>query len=93
MTDTVRYTIEVATDVREALIAVSKEFKLTQGEIIDELLNHLDREKMIPIFIARRQAKVSAREDKKEDKKKLTNLLRSLTPEQIAELQRRANEK
>jgi len=92
MTETVRYTIETTPDERDDLAVIAKQYKLSQGEIIGCLLRHFDREAMAPVFTAQREAKVAVREDNKKIKK-LVNSLRSLDPEQIAELHRLANEK
>lgn len=81
--DTKRYTIVLSAAHQDKLAAVAKQFKISQGEVIEELLDHAaGLESMAERFTARREEKVAGRTSKKE----LLGKLKSLPAEELAAL-------
>ena len=61
--DTVRYTIEINSTHRDELVALAKQHKLNQGEVMEVLLDHTrGSDKIAELLQAKRESKVSARE-------------------------------
>lgn len=70
-----RFTIESSAEAHAALNATAKEYKLTQGEILELIFSNIDMEKALgPKFRAARRAKVAARDQRKRISKALEHL-------------------
>lgn len=79
-----RYTIILPNDHQARLAVMAKTYKLSQGEILEGLIEHADMEKLGPIFAKMREDKVAGRQSKKELLKRLSKL----DPEQLKALER-----
>ncbi|MEB0029192.1 hypothetical protein QN372_00365 [Undibacterium sp. RTI2.1] len=82
--ETTRYTIIMTKDKQERLAGIAKEFKISQQEVLEVLIDHIGNDNVMadlaPKFFAVRENKVSQREQRKTSFAKL----RKLSPEQIA---------
>ena len=88
----VAYTIKTDAEHQRKLSSLAKDYKITQGEVIEVMLDNLDVETMSEAFKRRREDKVAIRAAAKSltDKPTIALLkkLQSLTPEQQADLLR-----
>lgn len=76
-----RYTIAVSEEHQASLSQLAKKHKLSQGEVIEVMLDRIANDNGAEeAFAARRHDKIV----KRNSKKTLTGKIKSLTPEQIA---------
>ena len=80
--DKIRYTLIVSKDTHEKLTEITKQFKLSQAEVFEILVERADLQQLDPIFTAKREQKVNVRSNSRA----LINKLTKLTPEQLAVL-------
>jgi len=79
-TQRTRYSIDIDGPHREQLAAIAKAYKLSQGEVIETLLDYAGEDDGIkPLFVAKREAKVAARKPKNA----LYQKFKGLTPAQL----------
>jgi hypothetical protein len=83
-----RFTIIVTKEHRVKLNKFAKSYKITQGEVVEVLLDYLERNEDLlrSHFEAKREVKVDGRGKKSE----LFDRFKKLTPEQIALLEKLA---
>lgn len=77
-----RYAIIVEQVVQEKLAKIAKTHKISQGAVVETLMEHADMDKLDAAFKARREAKVAGRTGKTAILKRLSKL----TPEQLEAL-------
>jgi len=79
--DRQRFSIELGDEHRRQLAGYAKSYKLSQGEVLEVLLDRMTLDNELGVALtARREQKVAARSPKKE----LYQQLKNLTPAQIA---------
>jgi hypothetical protein len=78
-----RYTVTVNKLAQSRLASIAKQFKISQGAVMEVLIENADVSTLEPHFIARRQQKVQSRGSKS----KMLEALKNLTPEQKAYLE------
>ena len=87
-----RYTIDIRPESSARLADMAKTSKLTQGEVIEVLLERCERDLgLISAFHEKRHLKVESRERAKAERANLRELyqkLGTLTPEQLAQIER-----
>lgn len=66
MTDSVRYSIIVSPDRQERLADVAKQFHLSQGDVIEVLIDHMNEQTLQQALVAKRDSKVERRGRKKD---------------------------
>lgn len=66
--------------------SLAKTYKITQGEVIEVLLDRVSVTEKDDDFIAKREGKINSRSKHLETEKALLEKIKSLTPEQIAKL-------
>ncbi|MDR9847040.1 hypothetical protein [Herbaspirillum huttiense] len=84
-----RYTIEISPEHQAKLAATAKQHKLSQGEVIEVLLELIDPAVHDPALAKRREEKVVERTAKRAaeaPKKEVLAKFKSLSPEQQAAL-------
>lgn len=83
--ETVRYTIETLPATRDCLATIAKQFKLSQGDVIDVLLeqNKAVLEPLAAALAAKREHKVKARVSRMSPKQALYQQIKSLSPAQL----------
>lgn len=83
----VRYTIDLDPAARERLSKLAKAYQLTQGEVIEVLVEDIDTPEpdtfLDKMLKSKRQEKVEGRVKKR----KLMGVLRKMSPEQLADLE------
>lgn len=79
----VRHTLILPVEYKERLKAIAKKYKLTQGEVVEEMINIFDQTSLPSILEARRTNKTSGRTTKTE----LLKRMKGLSPEQIAAIE------
>ena len=79
----VRYTLILDEKAKDKLLNVAKTYRITQGEVLEVLLNQLNLGLMGQHFEAKRLAK----DDGKTSKTELSKMMRDATPEQLAAIQ------
>jgi len=77
-----RYAIVVEQTVQEKLAKIAKTYKISQGAVVETLMDSADMSKLEEAFKARREAKVAGRTGKTAILKRLSKL----TPEQLEAL-------
>lgn len=80
---TIRYTIEFTKADHAALVAISKQFKITQAEAMGVLIKNANVEQLAPQFEEIRNAKLKERDKKR----KIISKFKALTPEQRAAIE------
>lgn len=76
-----RFSIELGDDHRDVLAGTAKTYKVTQGEVIEVLLDRMTHDNgLCAALAAKREEKVAARRPKKD----LMDQLKNLTPAQLA---------
>ena len=83
----VRFSIDLEEPGRDTLASVAKSVRLTQGEVVDTLLEMYCKpvsDELLAALRQRREDKVAARTPKK----KFMESIRDLSPEQLEELER-----
>lgn len=83
----IRQMFIISTAHKEKLKQLAKSYKLTQGEIIEILLDHVDLSVMEARFEARRAEKVATRRARKPDLLRLIRSDESLSPEKRAAIE------
>lgn len=78
-----RHSIVLTAVARESLSIIAKQYKITQGEVVEAFLDNMEPAVMAPIFGKIRDDKVAARTPKRD----LMAKLRNLTPEQLIALE------
>ena len=85
MQERTRYTIDVTHPAREALSEMAKFYRITQGEVIEVLMERASLDNGLgAALVAKREAKVLARNPKKA----ILDRLKNLSADQLAELER-----
>lgn len=87
-TEKARYTVIMSRDHHQKLKAITDEHIISQAEVIELLLDHMDAKKMDLIFSQFRASKIASRNGNNA----LLNKLRSLTPEQLMLLDKMTKE-
>ena len=84
-----RYTLILPTQYKDKLHALSKEFKITQGEVLETMLDNVGAD-IKDKFVLRRVAKLETRKKNKpvkvSPKKELMEKLKGMSEDQIAKL-------
>jgi Spy/CpxP family protein refolding chaperone len=78
-----RYTVVVGKLAQSRLASIAKQFKISQGAVMEVMIENVDVQALEEQFKARRELKVQSRGSKSE----LMNTLKALTPEQRAYLE------
>lgn len=81
-----RFSISVSEDHQEKLSTISKRFKLSQGDVIECLVDLFSEETHAAALVARRIAKVSKRESSKRVRRKIANAIKS-DPDALAKIE------
>lgn len=79
----VRYTVIFSPVHREKLKQTAKQFGITQGEVVEVMLDQLDANAMAPHFQAKKTGKAEGRITKTE----LVKKMKDLTPAQLAAIE------
>jgi hypothetical protein len=82
--DTKRYSVIINTAAQKRLGSIAKQFKISQGAVLEVLIDKADLDALTPELEARREAKTSTRSSKAA----LMEKLATLTPEQLAFLEK-----
>lgn len=82
----IRRTLIIEPTTKDAIKALAKRFKLTQGEIIDVLVAHADIDAIERAGHFR--AKRESRSDGRSSPQRLVNQLKNLPPEQLDEIKK-----
>lgn len=82
MKDIKRFTVVCDEQHQDALAVLAKRYKITQGEVIEVMLDHMNEEDFAAHFEARRNEKVAARKSKSA----LMERLSGLSAEQVQKL-------
>jgi uncharacterized protein (DUF885 family) len=81
-----RFTVVSDKEHKAKLDVIAKQYKITQGEVIEVMLDNGDFDQLDPFLQAKRAAKVSGREKLSETKSKLLDKLKDLSPEALERL-------
>lgn len=72
--ETTKYSVILEVTTQEKLAKTAKQFKISQHDVLEVLINFMDMKTMGPLFQSIRNEKVARREQKKNIIKKLKNL-------------------
>lgn len=81
-----RYGMVIPADTKEKLDSVAKTYGLSQGDVVQVLIEEMNAEALHDIFNAKRESKVDGRKTRTDFQRKLSKSVNKLTPEQIAVL-------
>jgi hypothetical protein len=84
-----RFTVVINAEAQERLAELAKHFKLSQGQVLEVLIDQVDLATLAHAFKARREEKVQTRATRRA----LRNTLETLTPAQRELLEQFATEK
>lgn len=87
MEEIARFTLKMSPKSQEILGQVAKQFKISQGEVLDVLLQNADLSQFEALFKKARQDKEQERAKAAKERAKMREVLSSLTPEEIALIQ------
>jgi hypothetical protein len=82
----VRYTIETSEEARDYIARMAKQYRITQGEVIESLVNARDLGTLIPDMMKTREEKVAERRVRREQDATLKAALAAMPAEQRARL-------
>lgn len=72
--ETSRYTLRMSNGHQHKLAQIAKEYKISQSEVLEAMIDHIDLNTLGPVFQGIRDAKVAQRDQKKELIKRLSKL-------------------
>lgn len=82
-----RYTLILANGHKEKLKLLAKQFRLTQGSIIEAFLDNVDLERMTSIFKAKETKGGGRKSNQPVTQRSLIEMLKGMTAEQLAAAQ------
>lgn len=82
-----RYTLILGKGHKAAITKIAKQFRITQGSVIEAFLDSIDLERMTPIFQAKETKGGGRRSNQSVTQRSLIEMLKGMTAEQLATAQ------
>lgn len=81
-----RYTVVLPVQYKEKITTLAKQHKISQGEVLEVLLDKMEPDMLGHHFDAKREAKVAHRAENSTVRKQLLTKIKNLPPEELAKL-------
>ncbi len=87
-----RYTVVIDEQLQRKLADIAKTYKISQGAVIEVLVEQADVTALHDAMSAKREEKVAGRQSRTAKHKDLIEMLGKMTPEQIEQLRQRVSQ-